>query len=175
MNSSQFYSLLQKKFPFQPTYKQDVFFQKIAIFLTEVDNKTIFVLKGYAGTGKTTVIAELIWQMISKNQNQKILLTSETNLAVDNALEKLLNKEHTLVKPLRFGKDTKFEEEGKKYSINRIMKWLDDNFVPVEFEDDSLEENDEEEELIQDNPYNNAIQIWMNRIAEKSHQKSNHK
>ena len=39
---------------------------------------------------------------------------------VDNAIEKLLNKEHTLVKPLRFGKDTKFEEEGKKYSINRI-------------------------------------------------------
>ena len=143
--------------------------------LAALHARDLCLLQGPPGTGKTTVIAELIWQMISKNQNQKILLTSETNLAVDNALEKLLNKDHTLVKPLRFGKDTKFEEEGKKYSINRIMKWLDDNFVPVEFEDDSLEENDEEEELIQNNPYNNAIQIWMNRIAEKSHQKSNHK
>jgi hypothetical protein len=38
-----------------------------------------------------------------------------------------------------------------------------------------LEENEEEEELIQDNPYNNAIQIWMNRIAEKSHQNINPK
>ena len=53
MNSSLFYSLLQRKFPFKPTYKQDIFFQKIAIFLTEVDNNTIFVLKGYAGTGNS--------------------------------------------------------------------------------------------------------------------------
>ena len=60
MNSSLFYSLLQKKFPFQPTYKQDIFFQKIAIFLTETDNTTIFVLKGYAGTGKTTVISTIV-------------------------------------------------------------------------------------------------------------------
>ena len=60
--------------------------------------------------------------------NQKKLLTSETNLAVDNAIEKLINKQHTIVKPLRFGKDTKFEEEGKKYSFNRTMKWIDEKF-----------------------------------------------
>ena len=94
------------------------------------------LLFGPPGTGKTTVIAELIWQFISQNQNQKILLTSETNLAVDNAIEKLINKEHTLVKPLRFGKDTKFEEEGKKYSFNRIMKWVDAKFEEEEFEDE---------------------------------------
>ena len=55
------------------------------------------------------------------------------------------------------------------------MKWLDEKFVPVDFEDDSLEEKEEEEELLQDNPYNNAIQIWMNRIAEKSHENINPK
>mgnify|MGYP002354298076 CR=1 FL=1 len=48
------------------------------------------MLQGPPGTGKTTVIAELIWQLISQSQNQKILLTSETNLAVDNAIEKLI-------------------------------------------------------------------------------------
>lgn len=143
--------------------------------LAALHARDLCLLQGPPGTGKTTVIAELIWQMISQNQDQKVLLTSETNLAVDNAIEKLLNKEHTLVKPLRFGKDTKFEEEGKKYSINRIMKWLDEKFVPVDFEDDSLEEKEEEEEILQDNPYNNAIQIWMNRIAEKSHENINPK
>jgi flagellar biosynthesis GTPase FlhF len=137
--------------------------------LSALHARDLCLLQGPPGTGKTTVIAELIWQLVSHNQEQKILLTSETNLAVDNALEKLLNKEHTLVKPLRFGKDTKFEEEGKKYSFNRIMKWIDENFVPVEFEEDSLEENEDEEEIAPDNPYNNAVQIWMNRIAEKSH------
>jgi ATP-dependent exoDNAse (exonuclease V) alpha subunit len=60
MSSSLFYSLLQKKFPFSPTYKQDIFFQKIAIFLTDTRNDTIFVLKGYAGTGKTTVISTIV-------------------------------------------------------------------------------------------------------------------
>ncbi|KFF08532.1 ATP-dependent DNA helicase [Flavobacterium hydatis] len=60
MSSPLFYSLLQKKFPFSPTYKQDIFFQKIAIFLTDTTNDTIFVLKGYAGTGKTTVISTIV-------------------------------------------------------------------------------------------------------------------
>lgn len=49
------------------------------------------MLQGPPGTGKTTVIAELIWQHIRTMQNSRILLTSETNLAVDNAIEKLMN------------------------------------------------------------------------------------
>jgi superfamily I DNA and/or RNA helicase len=136
--------------------------------------RDLCLLQGPPGTGKTTVIAELIWQFISQNQNQKILLTSETNLAVDNAIEKLINKQHTLVKPLRFGKDTKFEEEGKKYSFNRIMKWVDEKFEEEDFEDDSSEENDEEE-IVKEDPRNNAVQIWMDRIAESAHKNSNDK
>jgi superfamily I DNA and/or RNA helicase len=136
--------------------------------------RDLCLLQGPPGTGKTTVIAELIWQFISQNQNQKILLTSETNLAVDNAIEKLINKEHTLVKPLRFGKDTKFEEEGKKYSYNRIMKWVDEKFEDEEFEDDSIEEN-EDEESVKEDIGNNAVQIWMNRIANSAHKNSNGK
>jgi DNA polymerase III delta prime subunit len=143
--------------------------------LSALHARDLCLLQGPPGTGKTTVIAELIWQLISQDQKQKVLLTSETNLAVDNAIEKLLNKEHTLVKPLRFGKDTKFEEEGKKYSFNRIMKWIDEKFVPPDYVEDSLEEKDDEEEINPDNPYNNAVQIWMNRIAEKSHREINPK
>jgi ATP-dependent exoDNAse (exonuclease V) alpha subunit len=73
MNSSLFYSLLQKKFPFQPTFKQDIFFQKIAIFLTEVNDDTIFVLKGYAGTGKTTVISTIVNNLIEINKKYVLL------------------------------------------------------------------------------------------------------
>jgi hypothetical protein len=143
--------------------------------LSALHARDLCLLQGPPGTGKTTVIAELIWQLISQSQEQKVLLTSETNLAVDNAIEKLLNKEHTLVKPLRFGKDTKFEEEGKKYSFNRILKWIDEKFTPPDYEEDSLEEKDDEEEIVPDNTYNNAVQIWMNRIAEKSHREINPK
>jgi len=73
MNSSSFYSLLQKKFPFQLTYNQDIFFQKIAIFLTDTHNDTIFVLKGYAGTGKTTVISTIVNSLLDINKKYVLL------------------------------------------------------------------------------------------------------
>ncbi|OOV21721.1 ATP-dependent endonuclease [Flavobacterium sp. LM5] len=73
MNSAQFYSFLQQHFPFQPTYQQDIFFQKIAIFITEIPCDTIFVLKGYAGTGKTTVISTLVNSLASINKKAVLL------------------------------------------------------------------------------------------------------
>lgn len=60
MSSSSFYSILTRNFPFQPTYKQDIFFQMVSEFITNTSNDEIFVLKGYAGTGKTTVISTIV-------------------------------------------------------------------------------------------------------------------
>ncbi len=73
MISAQFYSLLIRKFPFQPTLKQDVFFQKVASFITDYSNDTIFVLKGYAGTGKTTVISTIVNNLIEINKKYVLL------------------------------------------------------------------------------------------------------
>ncbi|MEL1240191.1 ATP-dependent DNA helicase [Flavobacterium flavipallidum] len=73
MNSAQFYSLLKKKFPFNPTYNQEIFFQKIAIFLTETTNDRLFVLKGYAGTGKTTVISTIVNNLTEINKKYVLL------------------------------------------------------------------------------------------------------
>lgn len=147
---------------------------QLAAILSAINARDLCLLQGPPGTGKTTVIAELIWQLISQNQEQRILLTSESNLAVDNALDKLLNKDQTLVKPLRFGSDRKFEEEGKRFSFNRIMKWVDETFEEETFQDDTAEEEDDDE-LNEGEPSNNAVQIWMNRIAEKSHHNRNPK
>lgn len=142
--------------------------------LSALHSRDLCLLQGPPGTGKTTVIAELIWQTISVNQEERILLTSESNLAVDNALEKLLNKDHSLVKPIRFGDRRKFEEEGRKYSIYRIMRWANEKYEDERFIEDS-EEEEEEDESIQENFNNNAVQIWMNRIAEKAHRNRNSK
>lgn len=136
--------------------------------LSALHSTDLALLQGPPGTGKTTVIAEMIWQMIRTNQEQKVLLTSETNLAVDNALEKLLNKEHTLVKPIRFGRASKFEEEGKKYSFERIMKWIDENTKVDDLYEN--EANAEDEEIQPDDLNNNAVQLWMRRIASNSQQ-----
>lgn len=60
MTPVQFYKIIRQQFPFDPTVKQDIFFQKIAEFVTTRDTDDIFILKGYAGTGKTTIIATLV-------------------------------------------------------------------------------------------------------------------
>ncbi len=73
MISAQFYSLLLRKFPFQPTQKQDIFFQKISMFVTDYSNDSIFVLKGYAGTGKTTVISTIVNNLIEINKKYVLL------------------------------------------------------------------------------------------------------
>lgn len=79
MNSSLFYSILQKSFPFNPTLKQTIFFEKIANFATNADANELFVLKGYAGTGKTTLIATLVENLIAVNK--KYILLAPTGRA----------------------------------------------------------------------------------------------
>lgn len=179
------------KFDFTPIKESDEYktFQKSEILklndsqrqsvLRALFAKDLCLLQGPPGTGKTTVIAELIWQHIRQSQTTRLLVTSETNLAVDNALEKLMNVKNanpelaryiSLIKPIRFGKATKFEEEGKKYSIERIEKWLEEEYVKeIEYENEQLGSADElEDDTIEDNPNINTIQQWMRRIAERS-------
>ena len=60
MREKEFYELLRKDFPFEPTLKQDVVLQKLAFFVLESNKDALFLLKGYAGTGKTTLIGSLV-------------------------------------------------------------------------------------------------------------------
>jgi ATP-dependent exoDNAse (exonuclease V) alpha subunit len=65
MNVSSFYSLLKSDFPHKTTLKQDIALQLMAKFAIDEDKKALFLLKGYAGTSKTTLIGTLVknlWQ-----------------------------------------------------------------------------------------------------------------
>jgi hypothetical protein len=55
--------------------------------LEALHHKPVYLIQGPPGTGKTTVIVELIQQIIRQNSNAKILVTSQSNLAVDNVLD----------------------------------------------------------------------------------------
>jgi ATP-dependent exoDNAse (exonuclease V) alpha subunit len=68
-----FYSILSNNFPFQPTTKQDIFFQKIAVFITNTNNDELFLLKGYAGTGKTTVVSTIVNNLIEVQKKYVLL------------------------------------------------------------------------------------------------------
>ena len=60
MRETEFYQLLKDDFPFEPTLKQDVVLQKLSAFMLSDTKNELFLLKGYAGTGKTTLIGTLV-------------------------------------------------------------------------------------------------------------------
>lgn len=57
---SEFNKLLLKNFPFEPTPGQAELAMQLANFFEESERRKLFVLKGYAGTGKTTFTNTLI-------------------------------------------------------------------------------------------------------------------
>lgn len=111
--------------------------------------KDLALIQGPPGTGKTTVIAEIIWQEIRKNPDCRILLTSQTNTAVDNALERLQSQAG--IRPVRIlgrldeRKIKNLAPEALRFSTSIIDTWSQD----------ATKCND------------NAAKIWMDRIVSK--------
>ncbi len=54
--------------------------------------KNIFLIQGPPGTGKTTVIRELVEQVLETDSDSRVLIVSQANVAVDNALSGLIEK-----------------------------------------------------------------------------------
>ncbi len=75
--------LLKKQFPFKPTMGQLSFFEKMNDFLIEESGleryRDCFILKGYAGTGKTTIISNLI--PVLRHYGYKYILLAPTGRA----------------------------------------------------------------------------------------------
>ncbi|MBD3661252.1 MAG: AAA family ATPase, partial [Arenibacter algicola] len=55
-----FFKLLKDKFPHDPTAKQSVALQKLASFVLSKEKESVFMLKGFAGTGKTTIVGTIV-------------------------------------------------------------------------------------------------------------------
>lgn len=124
------------------------------------------VIQGPPGTGKSTAIAELIWQLIRKglqygNKRERILLTSETNLAVDNAISRIVNSKTNLVKPVRFGGEEKLESEGLQFSIELMKRWVEEGDTCL-----TNEETDEESDTQIEN--NLILKNWLGNISQRA-------
>ncbi|NJB35044.1 ATP-dependent RecD-like DNA helicase [Croceivirga sp. JEA036] len=55
-----FLKFLKEKFPHEPTSLQALTLQQLADFILSKNNERLFLLKGYAGTGKTTIIGSVV-------------------------------------------------------------------------------------------------------------------
>jgi len=60
MTSAEFYHLIKEQFPFQPTSKQDIVLRQLSDFILSSSKDTLYLLKGYAGTGKTTIVGTIV-------------------------------------------------------------------------------------------------------------------
>ncbi len=60
LTDASFYTVLREKFPHEPTLTQSVALQKLASYVLSKEKEQLFLLKGFAGTGKTTIVGTLV-------------------------------------------------------------------------------------------------------------------
>lgn len=84
----------------------------------------IFLIQGPPGTGKTSVITEIIRQILKQYPNDKILISSQSNVAVDNVLTRIAGAENQEIKCIRIGREEKIEENARQFEVEKaIIKW----------------------------------------------------
>ena len=70
LTAPSFYKLLKDKFPHLPTPKQEVALQQLAHFVLSDKKEEVYLLKGFAGTGKTTIVGDIVsnlWKTTMKS------------------------------------------------------------------------------------------------------------
>ena len=131
-----------------------------------LSTKNFAILEGPPGSGKTTVISEIILQMLAKGK--RLLLIGSTHVAVDNVLEKLIKYQDTVV-PIRIAPlDLELPPEIEDLTYRKYVKHfkirLLDNLQKIKRKDEIQEEwmrdiqQDSSSEFIQ-NIVNDSINL----------------
>lgn len=118
-------------------------YQKQAVRRT-IHSNDFFLIHGPFGTGKTTTIIELILQEVKLNHT--VLVTGESNTAIDNILRKLRRYDNK-INFTRVGTSNKIPPSLRKYTLSYKLKpYLDDNEIngdeKLEIEEKILKHSD---------------------------------
>lgn len=105
MQSSEFYKLLKEKFPFEPTLMQENALMQLSDFLLDDDPRRLFLLKGFAGTGKTTIIGTIVTNLW--HAKLKFSLLAPTGRAAKVITNYSKNTAFTIHKKIYFPKKQK--------------------------------------------------------------------
>ena len=70
---------IKENFPYEPTVEQEITIKLLSEFMLSKVNETVFLLKGYAGTGKTSLVGSLVKTM--DKLKQKVVLLAPTGRA----------------------------------------------------------------------------------------------
>ena len=113
LTSSDFYRKFNEFFPFTPTEPQSEALKGIADFVSDLTCPGVFVLKGYAGTGKTTLLAGLV--EVLNQSGIKVVLMAPTGRAAKVMSLKAGVSAHTIHKKIYFPK--KQSNGGMQFSL----------------------------------------------------------
>lgn len=89
---------------------------------TAMGSPDIFVVQGPPGTGKTSFIAELVEQTLSANSEARVLIASQTNVAVDNALQRLADGGQASMVRLASADPNRVDESVRHLLLDAQMK-----------------------------------------------------
>ena len=90
-----------------------------------VSSNELFLIQGPPGTGKTSVIAEIVLQILRRDPEARILLTSQSNVAVDHALTQIARAAgEPAPEMVRLGRAEKIGSGGEAWTLEgRSLSW----------------------------------------------------
>ena len=90
-----------------------------------VSSNELFLIQGPPGTGKTSVIAEIVLQILKREPEARILLTSQSNVAVDYALTQIEQASgDSPPEMVRLGRSEKIGHGGESWTLEeRARSW----------------------------------------------------
>ena len=103
-----------------------------------VSSNELFLIQGPPGTGKTSVITEIILQILHQDPDARILLTSQSNIAVDHALTQIAAAAGgSPPEMVRIGRAEKISSGGENWTLKeRARTWrqevLNNCSLPIE-------------------------------------------
>ncbi len=90
-----------------------------------ISSNELFLIQGPPGTGKTSVIAEIVLQILRRDPDARILLTSQSNVAVDHALTQIARAAGAPAPEMvRIGRAEKIGSGGEAWKLEeRALSW----------------------------------------------------
>lgn len=85
-------------------------------FLKAIDGSPVTVIKGPPGTGKTYVINAIV-QYVTKELGEKVVVSSQTHVAIDNVLDQLMSESDCII-------PNRITNRRNKYSSEEIDRTL---------------------------------------------------
>jgi exodeoxyribonuclease-5 len=117
MNKLNLYEDLAQNCPFKPTQEQLLLLQAWQNFLLDGDDRALFLLNGYAGTGKTSMVAVLVKTLLQ--YHQKVVLMAPTGRAAK--VLSLATELPVLTIHRKIYRERAFTGEGGTFTLNNNL------------------------------------------------------